>query len=110
MALHNTTTKEEFNERVLQNDKLVLVDFWAQWCAPCRMMAPILESTSKKMDDKIEIVKVDVEASADNGSLAADYGVRGIPNMQVFKNGKVIKELIGARPADVLHDELTALL
>lgn len=110
MALHNTTTKAEFEEKVLKNDKLVLVDFWAQWCPPCRMMAPILESTAKKMEDKIEIVKVDVEASSDNGTLAADYGVRGIPNMQVFKGGKVVKELVGARPADVLHDELTALL
>jgi thioredoxin 1 len=110
MALYNTTTKAEFDEKVLKNDKLVLVDFWALWCPPCRMMAPILEATAKKMEDKIEIVKVDVEASADNGALAGEYGVRGIPNMQVFKGGKVVKELIGARPVDVLQDELTALL
>lgn len=110
MALHSTTTKAEFEEKVLHNDKLVLVDFWAQWCPPCRMMAPILEDTAKKMDKDIDIVKVDVEASGDNGALAANYGVRGIPNMQVFKNGTVVKELIGARPVDVLRDELSALL
>lgn len=106
MALITTTTKAEFEEKVLKSDKVVLVDFWAQWCPPCRMMAPILEATAKKLDDKLDIVKVDIEASQDNAQLAGQYGVRGIPNMQVFKAGQVAKELVGARPQNVLETEL----
>ncbi|MGB3023956.1 MAG: thioredoxin [Candidatus Saccharimonadales bacterium] len=110
MALYNTTTQQEFEEKVIKSDKVVLVDFWATWCPPCRMMAPILEDTAKKMDDVLDVVKVDVEASADNGQLASKYGVQGIPNMQVFKDGQVAKELVGARPANVLHDELKDII
>ena len=110
MALHNTTTQQQFEEKVLKSDKLVLVDFWAVWCPPCRMMAPILEALGKKLDDKLDVVKVNVEESADNGRLAQEYGVQGIPNMQVFKNGKVVKELVGARPQQVLESELHDLL
>lgn len=110
MALYNTTTNKEFEAKVLNSDKVVLVDFWATWCPPCRMMAPILEAISKKMDDKLDVVKVDVDASGDNGSLASKYGVQGIPNMQVFKNGRVVKELVGARPQNVLEHELEEFL
>ncbi len=110
MALYNTTTQQEFEEKVIKSDKVVLVDFWAIWCPPCRMMAPILEDTAKKMDDVLDVVKVDVEASADNGQLASKYGVRGIPNMQVFKGGKVVKELVGMRPASTLENELKAIV
>lgn len=110
MALYNTTTKQEFEDKVLKNDKMVLVDFWANWCPPCRMMAPILESVSKSMEKDVDIVKVDVEASSDNSELAAKYGVQGIPNMQVFKNGEVVEELVGARPQVALEDELAAAL
>ena len=110
MALINTTTKQEFEEKVLKSEKLVLVDFWAQWCPPCRAMAPILEDLAKKLDDSLDVVKVDTEASVDNNQLAAQYGVRGIPNMQVFKDGKVVEELVGMRPAAVLEDELRAHL
>ena len=74
------------------------------------MMAPILEATAKKMDDVIDIVKVDIEASPDNAQLAGKYGVQGIPNMQVFKSGQVVKELVGARPAAVLEDELKTVI
>ncbi len=110
MALYSTTTQKEFEEKVLKNDKLVLVDFWAVWCPPCRMMAPILETLGKKLDDKLDIVKVNVEESADNGQLAAQYGVQGIPNMQVFRGGQVVKELVGARPQHVLEGELEPLM
>jgi thioredoxin 1 len=110
MALYTTTTKADFEEKVLKSDKLVLVDFWAQWCPPCRIMAPILESTAKKLDETVDIVKVDIEASQDNAQLAGEYGVRGIPNMQVFKSGVVAKELVGARPQNVLEDELKSII
>lgn len=106
MAIINTTTDKEFETNVIKSDKVVLVDFWAQWCPPCRMMAPILENVAKKMDDEVEVVKVDVEASPDNGQLAAKYGVQGIPNMQIFKGGSVVDELVGMRPQAVLEDEL----
>lgn len=107
MSIINTSTNDEFQKNVIKNDKIVLVDFWAQWCAPCRMMAPILENIAKKMDNDVAIVKVDVEASAENGALAQKYEVQGIPNMQVFKDGKVVDQLIGMRPQATLEDELT---
>lgn len=110
MTLYSTTTNQEFDDKVLKSKKIVLVDFWATWCPPCRMMAPILEDTAKKMDDVLDIIKVDVEASVDNGQLASKYGVQGIPNMQVFKSGKVVKELVGMRPASTLENELKAII
>lgn len=109
MALLATTTQAEFDEKVLKSDKLVLVDFWAEWCPPCHAMTPVLEATAKKLDESLDIVKVNIEASQDNAALAGTYGVRGIPNMQVFKNGTVIKELVGARPQHVLEGELKEL-
>ena len=109
MALYNTTSEQEFNDRVIKSDKFVLVDFWAVWCQPCRMMAPILEKLAEKLDDQLDVVKVNVEESADNGRLAQQYGVQGIPNMQVFHSGKVVKELVGARPQHVLEGELAGL-
>ncbi len=106
MSLINTTTNDEFTKNVLESNKLVLVDFWAEWCPPCRAMAPILETTAKKMDKSVDIVKVNIEATDDNAALAQKYGVQGIPNMQIFKDGKVVDQLVGLRPADVLEDEL----
>lgn len=106
MALYNTLTKKDFKEKVLESDKLVLVDFWAKWCPPCRMMAPILEKVARDMDKDLDIVKVDVEESPENQMLGAEHGVQGIPNMQVFKDGKKVDELIGMRPEPVLIDEL----
>ena len=110
MALYSTTTNQEFDDKVLKSKKIVLVDFWATWCPPCRVMAPILEDVAKKMDDVLDVIKIDVEASADNSQLASKYGVRGIPNMQVFKGGKVVKELVGMRPASTLENELKAIV
>lgn len=110
MVLIATTTKNEFDEHVLKNDKLVLVDFWADWCPPCHAMAPILEKISEHMKDTLDVVKVNVEASVDNNMLANEQGVQGIPNMQVFKDGKQVDELVGLRPLSVLEDELKAHL
>ena len=106
MALKNTTTREAFEANVLKSDKLVLVDFWAAWCPPCRMMAPILERLAREMDAELDVVKVDVEASADNNQLAAEHGVQGIPNMQLYKAGKKVDEFVGARPQAVLEAEI----
>lgn len=106
MALINTTTREDFEQKVINNDKLVLVDFWAQWCPPCRMMAPILEKLAEQYGDSLDVVKIDIEESENNRRLAGEYGVQGIPNMQVFKAGEVVKEIVGMRPLDGLAQEL----
>lgn len=106
MALQSTTTKDEFKKNVLENNKPVLVDFWAAWCMPCKMMAPTLEKVGSSMDDQLDVVKVNVEESQENMMLAQEYGVQGIPNLQLFKEGKVVKTLVGARPEAVLIDEI----
>ena len=108
MAVLNVTTREEFEEKVLKSDKVVLVDFWAPWCPPCRMMAPVLETVGSTMHKIADIVKVDIEASADNNALAGEYGVRGIPNMQIFKDGQVVQELVGLQPAMAVEQALKA--
>ncbi|HMQ95663.1 MAG TPA: thioredoxin [Candidatus Saccharibacteria bacterium] len=106
MGLLNTTTKSEFEAKVINSQKVVLVDFWAQWCPPCRAMAPILQQVGDQMDDKVDVVKIDIEASPENGQLAQEHGVQGIPNMQVYKDGKVVDQLVGMVPAGVLQDTL----
>lgn len=108
MTVNNANDKTDFEDKVLKSDKLVLVDFWAAWCVPCRMMSPILDNVAKKFAGDVEIVKVNIEDSEDNRQLAVDYGVQGIPNMQIFKNGKVVDQLIGVRPQGTLEDELKA--
>lgn len=110
MAQISTKTVDEFQAKAVDNSKVAIVDFWASWCPPCRMMAPILESIAKDMDDKVDVIKVDVEASADNQKLASDHGVQGIPNMQIYKGGKVVAELVGYRPKDALLTELNKYL
>lgn len=106
MSLYKITTKQEFEEKVLKSKKVVLVDFWADWCPPCRAMAPVLDSLSKKMDDDIDVVKVNTEDSAENGTLAEAYAVQSIPNMQIFKKGKVVDQIIGMVPEKVLEETL----
>ncbi len=106
MALYDTTTKQEFEEKVLKSDKVVLVDFWAEWCPPCRAMAPTLHDLANKLDNNVDIVKVNIEQSADNAQLAGEYHVQSIPNMNIFKGGKVVDTVIGMVPAPVLEDTL----
>lgn len=106
MALFNTTTKDEFEQKVLKSEKLVLVDFWAEWCPPCRAMAPTLNKIADDMDTKLDVIKVDIEVTQDNAQLAGQYEVRSIPNMLVFKNGKVIDTLIGMMPELALVEKL----
>jgi thioredoxin len=86
-----------FKESVLDSTKPVLVDFWAEWCGPCKVLGPVLEEISGLVSDKIEIVKLNVDESRD---LAAEYGIRGIPTMMIFQNGKVISTMVGNQPKD----------
>jgi thioredoxin 1 len=106
MALYTTTTREEFEEKVLKSKKVVCVDFWAQWCPPCRAMAPILEKVAEQTDADVDVVKVDTEASRDNAFLASEYQVRSIPNMNIFKDGEVVDTIIGMVPQNVLEATL----
>jgi thioredoxin 1 len=100
-------TAAVFDAEVLQSTKPVIVDFWAEWCGPCRAVAPILEELSAEYADKIEIVKVNVD---EEPSLAADYGIISIPTMQVFKGGQPVKQIIGAKPKATLISELSEFL
>ena len=105
----NVTGQENFVTEVIKSDLPVLVDFWAPWCGPCQMMAPILENIAVKMDSKIKIVKVDTEVP-ENQQLAADYQIQSIPNMKLFKNGELVQDFIGYRPEDVLTEELKSYI
>lgn len=102
-------TSGSFEQDVLKSDIPVLVDFWAPWCQPCLMMSPILDELAGEMSGKIKIGKLNTEVP-EHMPLAITYNIRSIPNMKLFKNGKVIKEFIGMRPIDVLEAELKAEL
>ncbi|MFN3629903.1 MAG: thioredoxin TrxA [Casimicrobiaceae bacterium] len=86
-------TDETFESEVLKSDKPVLVDFWAEWCGPCKMIAPVLEEVANSHAEKIKVAKVDVD---DNRAVAAQYGIRGIPTLMIFKNGQLAAQKVGA--------------
>ena len=93
MSKHVTT--DSFQSDVLSSAKPVLVDFWAEWCGPCRMISPILDEISNEHGDKLTIVKVNVD---EEPQLAQQYGITSIPALHVFKDGQVVKQIIGAKP------------
>ena len=96
---------EDFTPVVLESELPVLVDFWAPWCRPCLMMAPVLDEISDALDGKLKVVKVDVNDEK-NATLGAQYEIHSIPNMKLFKGGKVIREVIGLRSKEDLLKEL----
>jgi thioredoxin 1 len=96
-------TDATFTAEVLQNEKPVLVDFWAPWCGPCRMVSPILEQIAAEHADKIDVVKVNVD---ENPETAAAYNVVSIPMMNVYQGGQVVHSIVGARPKPALLAQL----
>ena len=96
-------TTASFQADVLDSARPVLVDFWAEWCGPCRMVSPILDELSVEYADKISIVKVNVD---DEPELAQKYGITGIPALQVFKGGELVKSMVGAKPKNILLQDL----
>ena len=100
-------TDETFDADVLKNDKPVLVDYWAEWCGPCKMVAPVLDAIAEEHGDKLDIVKLNVD---ENPVVTQKYGILNIPTLGVFKNGEVVKELVGARSKSALLRELADFL
>mgnify|MGYP002838680886 FL=1 len=99
-----SVNNETFASEVLEQSKLVLVDFWAEWCGPCKQIAPTLEELAEKYSENLSVCKVDVDS---NRELALQYNVRSIPSLMIFKNGEMVDSLIGAVSLEELEDLVT---
>lgn len=102
-----TFTDENFDAEALQADKLVVVDFWATWCGPCRMIAPVMEELAAEYEGKVKIGKLDVD---ENNAISIKYGVRSIPTVLFIKGGEVVDTIMGAQPKGVFTQKIQAYL
>jgi thioredoxin 1 len=103
MGATRAVTDETFDAEVLQNSKPVIVDYWAEWCGPCKMIAPVLEEIASEYGEKIDIVKLNVD---ENPAIAQRYSILAIPTLNVFQNGEVVKQIKGAKPKAALLRDL----
>lgn len=99
----SVVTDQTFDSDVLMSDKPVVVDFWAEWCGPCRMVSPILEELSNEHGDKVSFVKMNVD---ENPQVPASYRITSIPTLNVYSGGQVVKQIIGAKPKSAIINDL----
>ncbi len=107
MAKPRDVSDDNFEQEVLKSTKPVLVDFWAPWCGPCRMVSPIVEELATEYDGKVEFVKVNTD---DNPNTSVKYGIRSIPTLLVFKDGEAVGQIVGFRPKSDLKERLDAVI
>lgn len=100
-------TKDNFDQEVMQSGKPVLIDFYADWCGPCKMMSPVLEQLSEELEGKLKVGKIDVD---EEPNLAGQYQVMSIPNFVIFKNGRAVDQIIGAVPKEQMMAKIQAVL
>ena len=104
---YTTLTDANFQKEVLENSQPVLVDFWADWCGPCHMIAPAIEELATDFEGRAKVGKLDVDA---NGKIAAQYGIRSIPAILLFKDGRVVDQVLGVAPKSELTNKLNGLI
>lgn len=96
-------TDANFDSEVINSDKPVLIDFWAVWCGPCKLIAPVVEEVAKEYDGKFKVGKMDID---NNPNVAMKYGIRSIPTLLIFKDGKVVDQIVGAVPKNVITSKM----
>ena len=107
MSAAKNVTDADFRTEVLESDKPVIVDFWAEWCGPCRMVGPVLDAIAAEHADTVEVVKLNVD---ENPAVASQYGITSIPAISLFSGGEVVKKAIGAKPKSALEKEFADYL